>query len=825
MLKGKTGRFLSRELRGGDLGILLLAMVLAVTIVTGVGLFTDRLSKAIKRQSSDLLGADLVMEAPRPADLGRFNLPASIIRSEALAFSSMLANHDNFQLTAVRAVDDTYPVRGEVQISRRLFGEPEKVTHGPAPGELWVDARLLQNLQATTGDLLEIGRTQLRVTAVLISQPGGNANVFAPSALMNSADLAASGVIQPGSRVKYLYYFGGNTNDALEAKARLEATALPEQRVYDVKSGQPRVASAIKRAEDYLLLGSALGVILAGAAIAIASRRYALHQEATVAVMKTLGRRASAIGFFYVKQLLLIGMAGISAGLLLGWLLQSLIISLVSATLATELVEAGPAPLVLGAFAGLTCLAGFALPPLWNLRRVPAIRVLRREIGQSGLSLGFASLVGLSCLFLLVYLATGNAVLAAILFIGLGLMVLVVGGLAWLLLHGSHRIGMKAGSQWLLATASLKRRALENSLQVVIFSTTLMLVLVLIGLRTTLIEEWQQRLPAGTPNYFLVNVAPEEVEPVHQWLQQHKVKHQGLYPIVRVRLTRINERIVQQRVSKETDDTASVDRELNLTYTNTVPDDNKIIKGNWWEPHASGLVSVESRLADRLDINLGDTLRFQMGETAFKAVVSNIREVDWERMRPNFYMIFPPAVLADYPATFITSFYMPATQKGEMAELVEHFPTVQVLEVDTIIRQVRTIISQVSMAVEAVLWLIIACGALVLVSTLRNSREERFRESALLRSLGAPGKLVMGALIIEFAVLGLAAGLLAAAGADIIGNMLQKRLFDLPYEPQPLIWLLGPLAGCLLIASLGLFTSRKVTRQSPMLILREYNFS
>jgi putative ABC transport system permease protein len=509
----------------------------------------------------------------------------------------------------------------------------------------------------------------------------------------------------------------------------------------------------------------------------------------------------------------------------LGWGLQSLIVWLVATALAIDLAQASFYPWLVGAVTGITCIAGFALPPLWNLRRVPAIRVLRREVGQSALGLGITSAIGLFCLLLLVYGYTGDPILTSALFAGLGLTVLIVGSLAWLMLRGSHWAGMQAGNSWRLATASLRRRALENALQIVIFAVTLMLVLVLLSLRTSLIDEWQQRLPAGTPNYFLVNVAPDEIDPIHEWLQQHKIRNQGLYPIIRARLTHINQRLVQQRVSKETDDTASVDRELNLTYSDNIPEYNRLITGRWWLPGDKNIVSVESQLAERLNIQQGDTLQFQMGATRFNATVANIREVDWERMRPSFYMIFPPAMLESYPATFITSFYLAPDSKQWLADLVNRHPTVQILEVDAIINKIRTIISQVSMAIESVLWAVIACGALVLIATVRNSQQERLQETAILRSLGAPTRLIMGALCIEFAILGVIAGLLAAAGADLTSGLLQKRLFDLPYQPQPLLWLLGPALGCALVASLGLLASRKVVKQSPMLILRDYNFT
>ncbi|MEH6550185.1 MAG: FtsX-like permease family protein [Pseudomonadales bacterium] len=815
-------KLLARDWRGGDLIILLMATALAVAIVTGIGMFAERLGNAIVAQSSQLLGADLIMESPRPVETQWWPQIDGIDQSYAVSFATMLSAGDGFQIASLRAVDSAYPLRGNIKISRQLFGDVEETNGGPQVGNIWADSRVLQALGVEVGDSLEIGDTSLRIDAVLVSEPGGNNTGFAPGALMHKDDLAAARVILPGSRVRYYYYFTGETESVAAFQQALTPKLLPEHRIYGVKEGRPRVAGAIDKAESYLMLGGTLGLVLAGAAIAIAARRYTLEQEGVVAVLKTLGTSSNRIVALYSQQLAGIALLSVGVGWGVGWFLQWSIAQVVSQVMLVELAAASFRPLVAGGVTGLVCLAAFAAPPLLGLRKISPVIVLRREAGQAVGSVINAWLIGGTALFGLMVWYTSDLLLAGLVFAGLLLTAILVGACAWLLLRTTHWAGMQAGSVWRLATASLRRRALENSIQVVIFSITLMLFLVLVILRSSLLQDWQEQLPEGTPNHFLVNVSPAQMPEVKGWLSENALEDEGLYPMVRARMTHVNGELVKQRVSKDGDDTASMDREINLTWAAAMPSDNILLEGEWWQANTvRDEVSLESTLALRLGIVLGDSLRFQLADQSFEAQVSSLREVDWERMRPNFYMIFPAHVLESYPATYITSFYLPTENKSLLVDFVRRFPTVTVFEVDAIIAQVRIIVAQVSMAIEAVLWLVIACGGLVLMATIRASLSERLRESAILRTLGAQTRLIMGGLAIEFILLGLVAGVLGAAGAELVGALVQIYSFDMEYSPQPIVWLLGPVAGMVLIGGLGVLASRKVVRQPPLLVLRE----
>jgi putative ABC transport system permease protein len=374
---------------------------------------------------------------------------------------------------------------------------------------------------------------------------------------------------------------------------------------------------------------------------------------------------------------------------------------------------------------------------------------------------------------------------------------------------------------WLLASSSLRRRGSENAMQIVVFAITVMLFLVLLVTRTSLIGEWEQDIPEGTPNHFLVNVQPAELTGLKDWLAQHQLEDAGLYPLVRGRLTHINGDVMTARVADDATSGADLDRELALTSAAQMPGDNTLLQGAWWPADsAQSLVSIESQLAKSLGIELGDTLRFQVGSEVFEVVVSSVRKVNWENMRPNFYMIFPPAMLQAFPTTYMTSFYLPAEQKSLLGDMVKQFPTLTVIEIDAIIGQIRTIIRQVSLAVEAILWVVMACGALVLIATVQSGMADRFRESSILRTLGAPARLVLGSITIEFALLGLIAGLLAAAGAEATTWVLQERAFRMEWRPHPMLWVLGPVISAVLITVIGTLASRKAVTTPPVEVLR-----
>ncbi len=818
-------RLLWRDWRGGELGILLAAIVIAVAIVSGISLFAERLQRAIVSESSNFLAADRVLQSPRPVPEGWLQRAASLglEQAQVLNFQSMVYASDAMQLASVKAVDDNYPLHGQLDVSDRPFSPGHKTSRGPAAGELWLDSRLLPLLGVDIGDSIYVGELPLLVTAIVVNEPdrGGNFYGLGPRVLMNSADIAATEVIQPGSRVEYRYLFAGAAPALQNYGDWLQGQLQPSHKWLDLKDSQPRIAKALDRAERFLLLAGALGVGLAGIAIALAARRYSERHFDYVAMMKSLGASGNTIIRIYVVNLLLLGTIATFIGCAIGWFIQAGFMAILQDYFALQSLPVSTLrPFLSGALTALVCLAVFALPPLINLRNISPLRVLRRDVEVSMLGAlatygtGVAGIAGLMLWY------SGDLKLTLAVLLGVALIVLVVGVVAWYFLRSGQRLGMRAGGSLQLVLASMRRHGLQNAVQVVIFSLAIMLLLTLV--RSSLLEEWQLQLPEGTPNHFLVNVSEQQLEPVSALLAGQQLASEPLYPMVRGRLTAINNVPVTGLVSKDERTRGSIDRELSLTWSATVPEQNIISQGKWWDPGSKRAeVSVEQELAQRLEVGVGDQLRFQIGSEVLEVRVSSIRALDWDTMRPNFYMIFPPELLRQYPATYMTSFYLPAGQKLFLNQLLRKFPTITVIEMDAVINQVHSIVSQVSLAIELVLALIVISGLLVLVASVQASLDSRFQESAILRTLGARRSLVLGSLVYEFALLGLLAGMMAAFGAELAVFGLQTFVLKMNYVPHPLVWLLGPALEAGLIGSAGYLTCRRVVNTPPVQVLRE----
>lgn len=819
-------RLLWRDWRGGELGILAASLVIAVAIVTGISLFADRLQKGLVAESNHFLAADRVLQSPRPINDDWLNKAQTLGLQQArvLSFQSMVYVGDEMQLASVKAVSSSYPLLGQLEVSDKAFTTGYKTDKGPEPGTVWVDSRLLPLLDARIGDGIYVGEAELLITGIVVNEPdrGGSFYGFGPRVLMHLTDIRATGVVQPGSRVEYRYLFAGEDLALADYGQWLKEQLEPSHQWLGLKDTQPRIAQALDRAEGFLLLAGALGVGLAGIAIALAARRYSERHYDYVAIMKSLGASSRRIMLIYALNLLLLAIIATVVGCLLGWLIQAGFIALLQDYFDIDTMPGITLrPFLVGAVTALVCLLSFALPPLINLQGVSPLRVLRRDLADTAMSHSVSWGFGVTGIALLMYWYSGDLKLTLAVLLGITLTFAIVGGLAWYLLRGTKLVGMQAGSIFSLAMASLRRRGLQNAVQVVIFSLSIMLLLMLSLVRTSLIEEWQVQLPEGTPNHFLVNVSERDVAEVADMLGKNNLASQPLYPMVRGRLTYINEVPLNTLVSKDDPAAASVNREINLTWAAQLPEDNLLLDGQWWPADSTDAeMSIESRLAQRLGITVGDNLRFQIGSEELTARVSSIRELDWDTMKPNFYMIFPPGFLKAFPATYITSFYLPDDRKSFLNDFLRQFPTITVIEMDSIIKQIRTIVNQVSSAVELVLGLIIISGLLVLVASVQASLDSRFQESAILRTLGAGRSLVLGSLVVEFALLGLLAGLLAAFSAEVSVYGLQTYVLKMAYVSHPWVWLVGPLLGAVMIGLAGYVTCRKVVNTPPVEVLR-----
>jgi len=813
-------RLFWRDWRGGELGVLLGAVVLAVAIVTTLGLFVDRLQRAVEVRGATFMAGDLVLRARREIEPGWLDAAraAGLREATVLQFASMVFAGEQMQLVSVKAVSAAYPLLGRVGIADAVDAPLQELAHGPARGEIWVDARLLPALGIDVGASVGLGEIELRVSGILRHEPDGAGSFMAlgPRLMMNLADVAASRLIQPGSRLQYAYLFAGEAEQVSAWRERMEPQLQSGQRFMTVEEGQPRIARTLARAESFLLLAGSLGVVMAGVALAMATRRYTERHADYVAIMKTLGLGSAAVRRIYAGNLLLLALFGVLCGWALGWLLQSAAFALIGGILVLDVPPAGLDALWLGAGTGVVCLLGLAAPPLLRMSVASPLRVLRRDLAQEPWSAALYASGFLAFALLLLWYSRDWRL--ALLVLGCLLAsALVVGGFSYWLLRRARLPGVRAQGALRLAIAALARHAMLNALQILVFTLSIMLLLIMLLVRTALLDDWQRELPERTPNHFLVNIAPYQLDALNAFFSTHAIETAGLYPMVPGRIVAVNDAPPQLSEGEE----FNVDREFNLTWAEHMPADNVLAAGQWWGDQAADEVSVEAGFAEALQLQLGDVLTVQVGAERFNARVSSIRSLDWDSMRPNFFLMFPQHLLQRQAGTWLTSFYLEPERKPLLNQLLREHPTISVLEMDAILAQLRGITAQLALAIELVLMLLLLAGALVMVASVQAGLDTRFHESAILRALGAGRRLVLGALVLEFALLGLLAGFLATIGAEAAAWFVQTRLMEMDFRLHPQLWLSGPLLGALIAGSLGLATCRRVVDTPPVVVLRE----
>jgi len=806
-------RLMWRDLRAGRLTLLLLSLVLATGAATGIHIGVERFRDALFSESSVLLGADLRLQsaAPTPAQWLARARALGLETSRTVRFPSMLFAHGELALTAVKAAGPGYPLRGQLEVAPQPFA-PGAVTRGlPGAGEAWLDSRLFPRLGIAVGDQVEIGDGRFRVAAALIRDPvpGDGTDLFAPRALIRLADAGRTGAIKPGSRLRYGALLAGPRAARAQWRSEVAPQLTDGQRLDEVGPDQPALGFALARAERFLLLAGALAVLLSALAIGLAANRYADSQCDRVAILKSLGAGTRRIARMVLASGLTIFAAGAALGLALGFGLQAAALHWFADALPFALAPATLRPLLPGVLTALLCFAAFAWPPLARIARVPPLRALRRDLQDSGPRWPGPLLGVLGAAALLWWFANSARLAAILLGIGGGLAALL-GGISWALLGRIGGIGSGAGGRLRLALASLRRDRLLNSVHALVFGAALMMALVLALLRTGLLEQWRVQLPAEAHNHFLLNIGPGERSGIAAQLDTAGWPRAGLRPMTRGRLL----------LEPNAEDAADWDFMLSWSATPPTGSADRLSAGRWFRPGEIG-VSVARGFAEDEGIALGQRLRFAVADREIEAPVLSLRTVDWARVEPNFIFIFSPETLADAPHTYMTSFHLPARDKAQLYPLLRAFPTVALLELDRLIERARGIVARSSLVVELMLGLVAAAGALVLLAGVQSSMAARRRQAALLRALGAPGRLLLGALGLEFALLGALAGLLAGLGAEAVGAALQVQLFELQWQPRPWLLAISPLLGAAVVTPLGLLAGRRALRTSPLAVLHD----
>jgi putative ABC transport system permease protein len=818
-------RLLWRDHRAGELVLIAVAVVVAVASVTSVGFFTDRVHQALGRQANQLLGADLIIAAGRPIP-PEFEAEArtrGLSVTRLMRFPSMAVAGERNVLAAVRAVAAGYPLRGEMRIADARQGVERRADGIPAPGTAWLDERLYSELGIQPGDKLELGRSVLTATAVVTHEPDvaiGFLNA-APRILLNEADIEATGLVQPGSRVGYRLQVAGPAEriDAFHAWAtpRLK----PGERIEGIRDARPEIRSALERAEKFLSLAALVSVVLAAVAIGLAARRFLQRHLDACAMMRCLGATEGTVVRLYLVHFLALGIIAALIGCAIGVAAQALLAYWLGTVVKVELPPPGFTPGIHGIVTGLALLLGFALPPLVSLGRVPTLRVLRRELGvppPGGLVTYGAGLAAISALVL--WKAEGLRLGAMVLGGFLGAMC-VAAALTWLLLRaaGSFRA---QGFSWRHGVANLRRRALGSTVQIVALGIGLMALLVLTIIRHDLLQAWQTSLPPEAPNRFIVNVLPEQVAPLRAFFVRHGLREPALFPMVRGRLVQVNERPVSSADYADERARRLIDREFNLSWAERMQADNSITEGRWWEgrsaPHQ---FSMEDGIAATLGVKLGDVLTFDVAGERVTARVTSLRKVDWDSFNVNFFVIAPPGMLERYPATYVTSFFVPAADSPVLADLVREFPNLLLIDVAQVLAQVQKMMDQVARAVQFIFLFTLFAGLVVLYAAIASTQDERLYQATVMRTLGASRAQLRRAIIAEFATLGALAGLLAAFGASALGFVIATQVLNLGYTVNANVWLAGVLLGAAGIAVAGYAGTRSVLEVPPLKAMRE----
>jgi putative ABC transport system permease protein len=820
-------RTLARDWKSGELNVLMLAVIVAVAALTAVGFFTSRVSEAVAVQAAEVLAADLRLQSSQPLS-GHYALEAGqrgLRAANALSLVSVVFYGEKSQLTSLRAVDGNYPLRGAVRIADRPFERAYTTSAIPARGEIWADARLLATLNVSIGSMLNIGAASLRVSRVLDYRPdqGSTFAELAPNVLMNLADIPATQLVQPGSRVTYLMLFAGPREQVTSFKTYLETARKPGERLLDIAEASPQIRSSMDRAGRFLNLAGLVSVLLAAVAVAMAARRYAHRHLDNVALMKCLGASQSFIMRISALELVVLALICATVGTVGGFLGQQGL----AWVLKDLIVGALPPPAIHSAYLGLVTavavLTGFALPPLLQLRVVPPLRVLRHDIEPPPLTHGVTA--GLAIAAILAMLLWLVQDLELVLWVALGtaatLALLLLAG--WLLVRSLARLRNAVGVAWRYGLANIARRGRESVVQVVAFGLGLMVLLLLAVVRNDLLEDWRASLPANAPNHFLVNIRPDDRHAVQEFLVARGATRPKMFPMIRARLTQINSKPTSALKFATDRGQGFAEREQNLTWAEEPQSDNRIVAGQWWSVRDAGkpLISIATEYQEELGLKLGDRLTFDVAGETLETTVASVRKVQWDSFQPNFFLILPPGVLAGAAGTYMTSVYLNPDQRRSLVDLVRRFPSVSIFDIDALLKQIREVGDKASLAVQYVFLFTLVAGITVLLAAIQATRDERRYESAMLRTLGASRRTVLLGVAAEFTALGLLSGVLAALGATIAGYFLATRLFNLQYTLDLWVWVLGIALGVLLVGISGTLATRSVVNYPPMATLRQ----
>ena len=822
-------RQLRRDLASGDVRILLAALVLAVMAVSSVGFVTDRAERALALESNRLLGGDAVLRADGPITgmLREAAAAPGLKQTETLNFPSMIRAGESLRLGDLKALGEGFPLRGSFRLLDPATGRERTAEGVPAPGTVWLSRAGADALGAKVGDAIGVGTRELRLAALVVQEPDAALDYFntSPRVFLNLADIPGTGLVQEGSRITYRLVVAGDATAVETFNATVRDNLGRGQRLETAASARPEIRRALERADRFLGLAALVSVVLAAVAVAMAARRHSARHLSGSAVMRCLGASQNTLVGIHAGELLMLGLLGSGIGIALAFGLQWLVAGWLTDALKLSIPGAGWRPVLEGFGVGLTVLLAFGVPPVLALRRVPALRVLRRDLDPTEPSAWLVALAGFSGLALLLWWKAGSATLGTAMLVGIVATLAVLAGLAWVLIALLRRVRSRLRGPWRYGLANVSRRAGASIAQVSALGLGLMALLLLTFVRTDLLDRWRNALPVDAPNRFIINVQPDQVGPVLAFLTAQGVAEPELFPMIRARLLDVNGKAVKADALGEEGGRARrmAEREFNLSSAASLRKDNQVTAGEFWTDRVPSEteLSVEEEFAATLGWKLGDTVTFDIAGSPYTGRITSLRKIDWESFRPNFFVIGSPGSLDAFSGSHITAVNVPEGRTRFTSELVDAFPNLSVVDIDAVLDQVRGTVEQVSTVVEAVFYFSLAAGVLVLLAAVSASQDERLLEGGVMRVLGGSRRQLRWAQVSEFSAIGLLSGVVAAIAASVLAGVVAKQAFDLPWTPDPALALTGAAIGTVAALLAGLLATRRVLDAPPSVTLRE----
>jgi len=806
-------RIFLREIKSGQMIIMLMSLIVAIGILSSIALFSDRLQKSLDAESREFLGGDLKFESSY--ELDELLMPkVDFDYSKSHVFGSVLSFGDEFRLATVKSVDSFYPLEGEIELSNALNNY--FVTSPPKSGEVWLDKRILDFLGVDIGQSISLGDKDFLVSNTIVNEPdrGSSSFAFAPRAIINSIDLKETNILKPGSRVRYMYLFKAEQENLDIIENYFQNIKKPGDEIVFFNDESSPLGESFSRASNFFLLGAFLSIIIASLTVSICTLQFIRKHISYVAILKALGLSPKNIRFTYLSIFGLIGVVATLLGILMGWLIQLNFIFLLKDYFPTNFPSAGPQPYLISGAIVFFCLLVFSFPVLSRLFKVPPNEILRKsEFEKLPIFKIFINAsLGLIFFYLLLILFTQNILLTNIIFFSIMALVLFIFALVFFVFAAIKPESLNPLKPLKMIFFELNRRKFSNSLQIISLTLSIAISLIAFSASSNLISAWKTSLPDTAPNNFAINITETEIPDFLKFLEKNDVKSEKIYPVTSARFFKVNPKKEDEKI----------DRTFNFTWMTNLPEGNQIIEGSWFGKEKNG-ISISNEISERYNLKLNDKITIEISGKSRDSYVQSIREVNWENFSPNFFAIGYKEDFENNVSTYITSFFVSQDKKTFSSEFIKRFPTVSIISLSELIAEIQGIISKVSEAFKLILGLTVVSSIFLLIATVQESFKQREKQAAILKTIGASSKLLQRNSFLEFLSLALIAGFLGSSLAQTTTYFLEKNIFEIEPKIYLNIWFVGMLASVIVIGVLSLIFSNLINRKTPKEVLYDSN--